>query len=78
MTLNAALQTLVDELKTEYHRSQFESVFKRKTKHLSGPDKLKVKMAITELAKPALGVVVCERKSPMRSFLTPFRGAPLF
>lgn len=64
MTLNAALQTLVDELKTEYHRSQFESVFKRKTKHLSGPQKLKIKMVITDLAKPALGIVDLRNKVP--------------
>lgn len=74
MTLNAALQTLVDELKTEYHRSQFESVFKRKTKHLSGPDKLKVKMTITELAKPALGVVDLRKKVPYEVFPYSFQG----
>ncbi|ATZ72473.1 PilZ domain-containing protein [Idiomarina sp. X4] len=74
MTLDAALQTLVDELKTEYHRSQFESVFKRKTKHLSGPEKLKVKMAITELAKPALGVVDLRKKVPYDVFPYPFQG----
>ncbi|MCA1767763.1 MAG: PilZ domain-containing protein, partial [Idiomarina sp.] len=64
MSSDASIETLVDELKTDYHRSQFESLFKRKTAHLSGPEKLKLRMQITELAKPALGVVDLRKKIP--------------
>ena len=64
MSSDAPIETLVDELKTDYHRSQFESLFKRKTAHLSGPEKLKLRMQITELAKPALGVVDLRKKIP--------------
>ncbi|RUO67220.1 PilZ domain-containing protein [Idiomarina ramblicola] len=64
MSSDALIETLVDELKTDYHRSQFESLFKRKTAHLSGPEKLKLRMQITELAKPALGVVDLRKKIP--------------
>lgn len=64
MSNEASVETLVDELKTDYHRSQFESLFKRKTQHLSGPEKLRARMQINELAKPALGVVDLRRKIP--------------
>ncbi|MDV6316902.1 PilZ domain-containing protein [Idiomarina sp. HP20-50] len=64
MSSDASVETLIDELKTDYHRSQFESLFKRKTKHLSGPEKLQARMRINELAKPALGVVDLRKKIP--------------
>lgn len=64
MSSDPSIESLIDELKTDYHRSQFESLFKRKTKHLSGPERLQARMRITELAKPALGVIDLRKKTP--------------
>lgn len=74
MSSDPSIESLIDELKTDYHRSQFESLFKRKTKHLSGPEKLQARMRITELAKPALGVIDLRKKIQSEIEPYPFQG----
>ncbi|MGO1329141.1 MAG: PilZ domain-containing protein, partial [Idiomarina loihiensis] len=74
MSSDPSIESLIDELKTDYHRSQFESLFKRKTKHLSGPERLQARMRITELAKPALGVIDLRKKIQSEIEPYPFQG----
>lgn len=53
---------LLDELKHKVHSANFERLFAEKTAHLSGPQKLQLKMRLNELAKPCTTVIDLRRK----------------
>ena len=64
MANSVNMQKLIDELKDSVHSSRFEQVFNEKTAHLSGPQKLQLKLRLNELTKPSTQTIDLRRKVP--------------
>ena len=62
MANSVNMQKLIDELKDSVHSSRFEQVFNEKTAHLSGPQKLQLKLRLNELTKPSTQTIDLRRK----------------
>lgn len=56
------MHKLLNELKLIFHSSRFDQVFNEKTSHLTGPEKLQLKLRLNDLAKPASQVIDLRRK----------------
>jgi len=64
MVRGLGLQKLINELKHKVHSASFERLFAEKTAHLSGPQKLQLKIKLNELTKPSTAAIDLRRKVP--------------
>lgn len=74
MVKGLGIQKLVNELKHKVHSASFERLFAEKTAHLSGPQKLQLKMKLNELTKPSSATIDLRRKVPGPVALYEYQG----